>query len=80
MNITQTFYDSLASHYDKLFLDWQATAKEQALILDRIFRGNGFDTTRNEISALLLRHGCSKVSWLFPEETGFYQPIVVAKK
>ena len=37
-------------------------------------------TTRSEISSLLLRHGCSKVSWLFPEETGFYQPIVVAKK
>ena len=45
MDITQTFYDSLASHYDKLFLDWQATTKEQAVILDRIFRNNGFDTT-----------------------------------
>ena len=29
---------------------------------------------------LLLSHGCSKVEWLFPEETAFYQPIVVAKK
>lgn len=25
MNITQMFYDHLASQYDKLFLDWQAT-------------------------------------------------------
>lgn len=43
MDITQTFYDNLASHYDKLFLDWNATTHEQAVILDRIFRDNGFD-------------------------------------
>ena len=43
MNITQTFYDSLASQYDKLFLDWQSTTQEQAVILDRLFVDNGFD-------------------------------------
>ena len=43
MDITQTFYDSLASQYDKLFLDWQATIQEQAVILDRLFAENGFD-------------------------------------
>ena len=43
MDITQTFYDSMASQYDKLFLDWQATTHEQAVILDGIFRQNGFD-------------------------------------
>ena len=45
MNITQTFYDSLASQYDKLFLDWQAATREQAIILDRIFRSNGYDAS-----------------------------------
>ena len=45
MNITQTFYDNLASQYDKLFLDWQATTQEQAVILDNLFRDNGFDKT-----------------------------------
>ena len=43
MNITQTFYDNLAAHYDKLFLDWGETTREQASILDRIFAANGFD-------------------------------------
>ena len=43
MNITQTFYNNLASQYDKLFLDWQAATHEQAVILDRIFRNSGFD-------------------------------------
>ncbi len=43
MSITQTFYDNLASQYDKLFLDWQATTQEQAVILDRLFVDNGFD-------------------------------------
>ena len=44
MNITQTFYDSMASQYDKLFLDWAAATQEQAGILDRIIRANGFDS------------------------------------
>ena len=43
MSIIQTFYDNLATHYDKLFLDWQATSKEQAVILDSIFMNSGFD-------------------------------------
>ena len=45
MNITQTFYNDLAAQYDKLFLDWHSTTKEQAVILDKIFRNNGFDTS-----------------------------------
>lgn len=45
MSIVQTFYDNIATHYDKLFLDWQATTKEQAEILDKIFKNNGFDNT-----------------------------------
>jgi len=43
MSITQTFYDSLASHYDKLFLDWQTATREQAAILSRLFEAHGFD-------------------------------------
>ena len=60
MDIIQTFYDDLATQYDKLFLDWTATTREQAALLDA--------------------HGCRHVTWLSPEESGFYQPIVVAKK
>ena len=29
------------------------------------------------MTKLLLANGCSKVAWKFPDETGFYQPIVV---
>jgi SAM-dependent methyltransferase len=43
MNITQTFYNNMATKYDKLFLDWQAATREQAVILDKLFRDNGFD-------------------------------------
>ncbi len=45
MDITQTFYDNLASQYDKLFLDWQSTTQEQALILNKLFGEYGFDDT-----------------------------------
>lgn len=44
MDITQTFYDALASQYDKLFSDWQSATHEQTVILDRLFREYGFDT------------------------------------
>jgi len=37
-------------------------------------------TRRQELTDLLMEHGCCDVRWIFPEETGFYQPIVVAKK
>lgn len=60
MNITQTFYDTLADQYDKLFLNWDATRRE-------------------ELTQLFHAAGCH-VRWLFPEETGFYQPILIAKK
>ncbi len=45
MDITQAFYNSLAAQYDKLFLDWPASAREQAEILEKIFINNGFDNT-----------------------------------
>ena len=37
-------------------------------------------TRREELTGLLLSSGCSGVVWRFPEETGFYQPIVIARK
>ena len=43
MSIVQTFYDNMASHYDKLFADWQATTREQAVLLDKLFGDYGFD-------------------------------------
>ena len=43
MSIVQSFYDNMASSYDKLFLDWEATTKEQAALLDGIFTAQGYD-------------------------------------
>ena len=34
---------------------------------------------REELTGLLLANGCREVKWLFPEETDFYQPSVIAK-
>ena len=45
MDIVQDFYDNLAEHYDKLFLDWQAESDSQAVFLSRIFADNGFDNS-----------------------------------
>lgn len=43
MDITQTFYDSIAAQYDKLFSDWQAASRGQADMLDGLFRARGFE-------------------------------------
>ena len=42
-DVTQTFYDSMASQYDKFYLNWNATTKEEAVFLDGIFQKRGFD-------------------------------------
>ena len=35
---------------------------------------------RDELTQLLRAGGCTQVDWLLPEQTGFYQPIVAARK
>lgn len=42
MDITQTFYDNLAPQYDMLFQDWNASVREQAAVLDTLFKSRGF--------------------------------------
>lgn len=42
MDIIQSFYNGMASQYHKLFADWQSTTREQADILDKIFKDCGF--------------------------------------
>ena len=37
-------------------------------------------TRREELTKLLLESGCESVEWKFTCETGFYQPVVVARK
>ncbi len=43
MDIIQAFYDNLATQYDKLFLDWHIAMQEQSLLLDALFKENGYD-------------------------------------
>lgn len=42
MDIIQSFYDHLAQQYDTLYSDWPSAVREQAEILHRIIRENGF--------------------------------------
>ena len=37
-------------------------------------------TKREEITKLLYANGCREVIWEYPEKTGFYQPVVIARK
>ena len=42
MDIVQSFYDEMAADYDRLFENWQKTVREQAEILDRLFKKYGY--------------------------------------
>jgi 2-polyprenyl-3-methyl-5-hydroxy-6-metoxy-1,4-benzoquinol methylase len=44
-DIKQTFYDNIASQYDKFYLDWERTTHEEANFLNKIFKNNGYDIT-----------------------------------
>ena len=35
---------------------------------------------RRELTGLLELHGFDDVRWKMPDETGFYQPVVIARK
>ena len=45
INVTQTFYDRIASQYDKFYQDWHTAVREEAAFLDGLFCENGFDRT-----------------------------------
>ena len=44
-DIVQTFYDAMASEYDKFYSDWDAAVREEAAFLQKIFGEYGFDQT-----------------------------------
>lgn len=44
------------------------------------FDGEYRAVKREELTNLLLSSGCREVTWLMPEDSGFYQPIVIARK
>lgn len=44
-DITQSFYDSMASQYDKFYQDWQSATREEAAFLRGIFEHSGFDAS-----------------------------------
>lgn len=54
-DMTRTFYNKMASQYDKLFFDWQVTTRQQAELLNVIFQENGFD-----LQARILDCACGK--------------------
>lgn len=43
MDITQTFYNNMASKYDRLFADWNSSVAQQAELLHGLFCASGFD-------------------------------------
>jgi SAM-dependent methyltransferase len=44
------------------------------------FYGHYRAVTRAELTDVLLSAGYREIKWIFPEESGFYQPIVIALK
>ena len=41
-NVVQTFYDDIASQYDKFYLDWDDAVREEAQFLEKLFKDKGY--------------------------------------
>ena len=41
-NVVQTFYDDIASQYDKFYLDWDDAVREEAQFLAKLFEDKGY--------------------------------------
>ena len=61
--ITQSFYNNMASQYDKLFLDWQRTTQEQGAFLHEIFRRTDLTRQRESLTAPVAS-GPRPLAWL----------------
>ena len=59
----------MASQYDKLFFDWNATTQEQAVILNKIFNNNGFNTSAHILVSLIVPAGSERrqSAWLLSD-------------
>ena len=44
-NVTQTFYDRIASQYDRFYQDWDETVRSEARFLQNLFAEFGFDAS-----------------------------------
>ena len=65
---------------DRYRLHMHITAKDGAEWHAHHFVGEYRAVLRGEITETLAGAGFSKIRWLTPEETGFYQPLVMARK
>lgn len=80
MNITQRVsFQTWTWDEDRYKLIQYIVEDEETLTVNK-FECEYRTVRREEITKLLLKYGCSHVEWKFPEETNFYQPIVIAKK
>ena len=77
-------FEYLASQLDlpmaKFAVDTPEDFYRDFYVTDHHWNALGSDRAYEELTELLIDSGCHNVDWMFPEDTGFYQPIVVAQK
>lgn len=66
---------------DNTYIVNHYTVKEQNGVCETTLRKTKYRVyTRKEITNCFLKAGFGKVDWLMPDESGFYQPIILARK
>src|SRR5215210_8227118 len=66
------FYDGLAGRYHLIFGDWEGAVRWQGEVLERLIRA--------ELAGILREAGFRDVAWQMPETSGYYQPVVTARR
>jgi hypothetical protein len=69
---TVTFYDGLSGDYHLLFEGWRQGVRWQGGVLDRLLR--------DDLAAAVRQAGPGEIRWHTPEESGYYQPVVTARR
>jgi len=76
----QHFYDDLADDYHLIFRDWEEAIVQQGRVLDIEIRSRlPAALQRSDLVAALARAGFAEFEWLEPEQSGYYQPMVLAR-
>ena len=88
VDVVRRFYDDLAGDDERIYADWTASSRRQARALDAFLPPQalvldcaaGVGTQLLRLAALGAEAGLVDMRRLLPEQSGFFQPLLLARR